>query len=250
MAIFTPFGRRRPESATEEPGRDLPEEVRQALPARFEAVGEALATAADSRPACAVVGRDVARDGAALGEALDGLRTTFRQVLGIDPDFASVEALSVAWSEATLEFLHALSCEDPLTGLASLAHLRARLDEIYREADQGGDDVPRTHALVVVDLAPGGQPRAAENRFARALQMVQVSEAVRALFPGGETIARLGTGRVAVVVRRYPRLGSSVGMLRDLLSGLEPGSAEVRLWIEGLPQSVGAARTLLDELTR
>ena len=41
----------------------------------------------------------------------------------------------MAWSDATLEYLHDLSCEDPLTGLASLAHVRTRLDEIYREAE-------------------------------------------------------------------------------------------------------------------
>ena len=51
------------------------------------------------------------------------------------PAFEAAEALSVAWSDATLEYLHDLSCEDPLTGLASLAHVRTRLDEIYREAE-------------------------------------------------------------------------------------------------------------------
>jgi hypothetical protein len=106
MAIFTSFGRRRSAPLGEAPEQELPDEVRLALPPRFEAVGEALVAAADTRPACAVVGRDVARDGAALGEALDGLRTTFDLVMGVEPDFASVEALSVAWSEATLEFLH------------------------------------------------------------------------------------------------------------------------------------------------
>ena len=90
---------------------------------------------ADVIGACTVVGRDVARDGAALGEALSGLRATYHLVLGTPPAFEATEALSVAWSEATLQYLHDLSCEDPLTGLASLAHVRTRLDEIYREAD-------------------------------------------------------------------------------------------------------------------
>ena len=80
MPIFPTFTfRRSPVAAAREAqGRDLPEDVRQALPMRFEAVGEALAVRArtSSRPA-RVVGRDVARDGAALGEALSGLRTTY-----------------------------------------------------------------------------------------------------------------------------------------------------------------------------
>lgn len=250
MAMFTSFGRRRPDSPAEEAARGLPDVIRQQLPDRFEAVGEALASAADTRPACAVVGRDVARDGAALGEALAGLRTTFLDVLGMEPDFASVEALSVAWSEATLEFLHGVSCEDPLTGLASRAHLRAKLDEVYREADQVGEKVPLTHAVVLVELSAAGHPGADEHRFTRAMQLVKVTETVRAVFAGGETIARLRADRAAVVVRRRPELGASVGMLRELLSGTERGATDVRLWIEGLPQSVAAARTLLDELAR
>ena len=80
MAIFTSFSRRRSPTVPQAPERDLPEATRQALPMRFEAVGEALASDANPVPACTVVGRDVARDGAALGEALDGLRTNFALV--------------------------------------------------------------------------------------------------------------------------------------------------------------------------
>lgn len=249
MAMFTAFGRRRPGSG-ETSGQELSDEVRQALPPRFEAVGEALVSARDSRPACAVVGRDVARDGAALGEALDGLRTTFDLVLGVEPDFASVEALSVAWSEATLEFLHDLSCEDPLTGMASLAHLRTRVDELYREADQTGELVSGTHALVVVEMAAHDLPRRAEHQFTRALHLVQVARMMRAVFAGGETIARLGADRAVVVVRRLPQLGGSVAMLRDLLADLELGATDVRVWIEGLPATPDSAPRLLDELSR
>jgi GGDEF domain-containing protein len=250
MATFLSFGRRRPVAVGEASEQGLPEEVRQALPPRFEAVGEALVVAADTRPACAVVGRDVARDGAALGEALDGLRTTFDLVMGIEPDVASVEALSVAWSEATLEFLHGLSCEDPLTGLASFAHLRARLDEMYREADQTGEAVSATHALVVVEMAAADLRRRAQHQFTRALHLVQIARMVRAVFAGGETIGRLSPDRAVVVVRRLPQLGASVAMLRELLDDLDLGATEVRVWIEGLPASPESATSLLDELSR
>ncbi|HEX5771160.1 MAG TPA: hypothetical protein VFY11_09355 [Nocardioidaceae bacterium] len=207
-------------------------------------------SAADTRPACAVVGRDVARDGAALGEALDGLRTTFDLVLGMEPDFASVEALSVAWSEATLEFLHDLSCEDALTGMASFAHLRTRVDELYREAEHTGEPMSRSHALVVVEMAAVDLRRRAEHQFTRALHLVQVAEMMRAVFSGGETIARLSADRAAIVVRRVPQLGASVAMLRELLGDLDLGATDVRLWIEGLPVSADSAPRLLDELSR
>ena len=250
MAIFTAFGRRRSTQVGEVPERELSEDVRQALPPRFEAVGEALVAAADTGPACAVVGRDVARDGAALGEALDGLRTTFELVMGIEPDFSSVEALSVAWSEATLEFLHELSCEDPLTGLASFAHVRTRLGEIYREADQTGDAVCACHALVVVEMAASDVRRHAEHQFTRALHLVQVAGMMRAVFTGGETIGRLSADRAVVVVRRVPQLGASVAMLRDLLGDLDLGATDVRVWIEGLPPTPESATRLLGELAR
>jgi GGDEF domain-containing protein len=250
MALFTSFGRRRSVSGGEASEQELPDVVRHSLPSRFEAVGEALSAAVDTRPACAVVGRDVARDGAALGEALDGLRTTFDLVMGVEPDFASVEALTLAWSEATLEFLHELSCEDPMTGLASLAHLRTRLGEIYRQGDHLGRSVAADHALVVVEMAVSDPVLRAEHQFTRALHLVQVAETIRAVFPGGETVARLGVDRAVVVVRRLPHLGAAVATLREVLGDLDLGATEVRVWIEGLPATADSATRLLDELSR
>lgn len=249
MVMFTSFGRRRVEAAGEAAGGALPEGVRQLLPARFEAVGEALGAAADTRPSCAVVGRDAARDGAALGEALHGLRTTFDLVLGVEPDFASVEALSVAWSEATLEFLHDISCEDPLTGMGTLPHVRSWLAALYREAELGGEPVAVSHGLVVLELVTA-VTGAAAGRFTRALRLVQVAQATRAVFAGEETIARVNPDRAVVVVRRTPRLGGSVAMLRELLADLDLGATDVRVWIEGLPRSAESAARLLDDLAR
>src|SRR4051794_17997091 len=179
------------------PERELPERVRRALPMRFEGVGDALLGGAgpndhsvDVIAACTVVGRDVARDGAALGEALSGLRTTYHMVLGTAPAFEATEALSVAWSDATLEYLHGLSCEDPLTGLASLAHVRTRLDEIYREAELTDVGVTSSHALVIVELRFRGPTDVPGHHFTRAMRLVQVAEAMRAVFSGGQTLGR------------------------------------------------------------
>ena len=229
---------------------DLPDDVRRALPMRFEAVGESLVSGADVTAACSVVGRDVARDGAALGEALSGLRTTYELVLGEPPAFDAAQALSVAWSEATLEYLHDLSCEDPLTGLASLAHVRTRLDEIYREAELTDVGVAGSHALVIVELCfrePTGGPG---HHFTRALRLVQVTEALRAVYSGGQTIGRLGLDRAVALVSRTVDLGTSVSLLRDFLDDLDLGDAELRVWIEGLPRQSDSATQLLDELTR
>jgi GGDEF domain-containing protein len=244
------FRRSSPTGPSSSAGRDLPEHVRQALPLRFEAVAEALVSRADLIAACTVVGRDVARDGAALGEALDALRTTYQMVRGNLPDFEATQALSVAWSEATLEYLHDLSCEDPLTGLASLAHVRSRLDEIYREAELTDVGVSGSHALVVVELSfrdPVGVPG---HHFTRAMRLVQVAEATRAVYSGGQTLGRLGLDRAVAVVPRTVDLGMSVSLLRDFVADLDLGDADARVWIEGLPSSAGSASRLLDELSR
>ena len=255
MAIFAPFIRRKSAVGEQTLGRDLPEAIRQALPMRFEAVGEALASDADTIAACTVVGRDVARDGAALGEALDGLRATYSLVKGTAPDFGSAQALSIAWSEATLEYLHQLSCEDPLTGLASLAHVRTRLAELYRSGEQADVSVQTSHALVIVEITFSRQPSPRQtsvsgHTFTRALRLVQIAEAVRSVFSGGETIGRLGLERAVAVVPRDPDLGGCVALLRNLLDALDLGSADVRVWIEGLPASTESAARLLDDLAR
>jgi hypothetical protein len=249
MAMFT-FTRRRSDPVPDCQMGGLPLDVRESLPLRFEAVGEALVSGGDVSASCHVVGRDVARDGAALGEALSGLRTTFALVRGTDPPFEATEALSVAWSEATLEYLHDLSCEDPLTGLTSLAHVRTRLAEVYRDAELTDAPVRASHALVVVEVRIQGRALLEEHQFTRALRMVQVAEAMRAVFSGGETIGRLGLHRAVGVVRRAPDLGTSVTLLREFIGDLDLGSADVRVWIEGLPGTPESATRLLDDLAR
>ena len=243
--------RRTPSPVVPAPGTDLPEDIRLALPMRFEAIAEALwldaVSAADVIGACTVVGRDVARDGAALGEALSGLRATYHLVLGSPPAFEATEALSVAWSEATLQYLHDLSCEDPL---ASLAHALTRLDDINREADLTDVGLPRSHALVIVELSFRGPTSVPGHHFTRAMRLVQVAEALRAVYSGGQTLGRLGLDRAVAVVPRTTDLGMTVALLRDFLSDLDLGTTDVRVWIEGLPVSGDSATRLLDDLAR
>jgi len=246
MANFAALSRRRSVGGVHEmPERELSESDRRALPAGFDAVGEALASGTDPAAACAEMGRALARDGASLGEALSDLGTTYARVLGREPAHLATVALSVAWSEATLEYLHQLSCEDPLTGLASLAHIRTRLDEIYRECENDGVDVRTAHALVVVEA------RSAEHaHLGRALLLARVADALHTVFPGGETVARVGADRAVAVVRRRPDLGSAVAVLKEYLDDICLDADLIRVWIEGLPGHADSATSLLDELAR
>jgi hypothetical protein len=244
MRTLALFSRRRAEPA---PERRLTGAERRDVPLGYDAVAEALVGGRSPAAACAEVGRDVAADGASLGEALSGLRATYAAVGAGVPDFAAAEALSVAWSEETLGFLHDVTCEDPLTGLASAPHLRARLAEVYRGAE-GGQSVRRTHALVVVEVPPRADGLVeAAPAFGRALGFAAVAEVLHGGFAGDETVARLGRDRVAALVRRTDGLGESVARVRAALERLElPTTALV--WIEGLPGQQELAVRLLAEL--
>jgi len=205
------------------------------LPAHFDAVSEALAGGAHIVEACWVAGRRLAEEGASLGEGLDGLRSATRLIRRRDPVFDESQALSLAWSEATLEYLHGLSCNDPLTGLSTLAHVRERISDLYREA------AARSHALVVtqVALVRGG------DAVSRARTLTLLGHTARTVFSGGEAIGQVGVDRLVVVAPRNEQLADRVSLLRRMA---EPTA--VRVWIEGLPETDDHAATLLDELAR
>lgn len=229
--------------------KEMPERLRKKLPARFVAVGEALAAGSDAHAACAVVGRDLARDGIDLSEALHDLRSTFALVARTEPDFASTRALGIAWADETLGYLHEVSCENPLTGLATLAHVRGRLAEIQRGAESRGFRGDLGYALVVVDVPLlSGADR--DARFGSALVMAQVASQVRLVFEGEESIGEASPSRLLVVAERTENLGNRVSVLRELLVEATPADCVVRVWIEGLPATASATSTLLDELAR
>ena len=264
---LTSFARRRAVDS-QTPGRELTTSERQSLPLGFDAVDEALVSGSSPLAACAVAGRVLAGDGASLGEALSGLKETYTALGGAMPDFTAVEALSVAWSEATLDFLQDVSCDDPLTGLASMAHLRTRLAELYREAERSGTSVRDGYALVVIETKagrarpegsttqPGWEARDAStpssggtDPFTRALRLAAVADTVRTVFSGEETIARLGVDRLTALVRRGSDLGETVALLRTMLDDLDL-SQDTRMWIEGLPGHPDSGVRLLGELSR
>lgn len=246
-----PFTTRRRRATTGDPEtrEELSSQLRAALPPRFEAVGEALVSGSGTVPACEVAGALLARDGLSLEEALERLAATTRLVLGTEPRFADTRALTVAWSDAVLGYLHGLSCDDPLTGLASLAHLRGRVSDAYRGEGRTGAPASESHALVVVAAPPW--PDAASGRddvLTRAMRTAQLGDTARTVFAGPETIGHVAPGRVVVLAGRDDRIGRRVGLLRRMLDG--GAVPHARVWIEGLPDSDEAAGRLLDELTR
>lgn len=228
----------------------LSERDRLRLPPMFEAVGEALAGGWDATAACEAVGRVLGQQGVSLEETLGGLRTTYELVRGFEPPFAHTSALAVGWSESTLGYLHQLSCADPLTGLASMAHLRGRLAELYRGVTREPAHLRDSHALVIVETVPWGRTSGVGEVFGGDLVMSRIGESVRSVFRGSETICRIGPRRVVVLADRDEHLGRRLGLLRRLLVGAERQYGHVRIWVEGLPEADDSAATLLDELSR
>jgi len=241
-----PRGRRDPHGAQEHGGHHGGSGTDHSA---YLAIAEALHDGTDVVPASDEVGRQLATDGVSLLEALDGLSALYRSIAGGEPAFAAVRALSSSWAEASLIYLHTLSCEDPLTGLSSLAHLRSRLGELYREAEFRGTSVPQTHALVVVEPLnpPGTSP------FERELRLVDVAECLRIVFCGGDVLGRVGTRRAAALVGRDPNLPEQVETVRALITQwrLDTDVPQLaRVWIEGLPGSEAMGERVLDELAR
>lgn len=239
VGIFATRAKR--SAAAPEAMDDLTEELRAALPPYFEAVGEAIASGAAPLAACGEAGRELARAGVAFGDALDSLRTTVWMVRGREPDHPEVRSLSVGWSEATLGYLHRLSCVDPLTGLSTQAHVRGRLTEIFRDPTLSTGGARHHHALVVIEALDDG------GTLDHAARMARLGEIGRAVFAGAETIGRVGPRRIVVIATRDDRLARRVAVLRRMLDQAHP---EARLWIEGLPDSDSAAGALLEELAR
>lgn len=247
MGFFPALRRLDPAAGRRAPGPRDGAEPPLPVPPLAEAVADALAQGGgDVLAACAVMGHQTAADGIDLGEALHSLRLAFEAVTEAEPSFAATEALARAWSEETLAYLHGVSCEDPLTGLSTPAHLRGRLSEIHRAAEQAGQRVSRTHALVVVELPPIRHT----DPFGNALLLVRCGEHLQEALSGDRTVSRVGARRLVGLAGRTPRLAGDVAGVRDLVCGLLTGRAGPRVWIEPLPDDLALSARLLDELAR
>lgn len=211
----------------------LPSGIAETIPPMFNVIAEAILADDAVTDACDVVGRDLAALGVSLDEALRDLRATTQVAVRRDPSFDETHALSLGWSEATLGYLHGLSCVDPLTGLATQAHLREAIAAAYR------DGVPAQRALVVLDSADRGMA------VSSARTMTVLGQHARTVFARDETISQVGNGRIVVLTDRSDVLAERVALLRRMT-----GAHAQRIWIEGLPASESSAAFVLDELAR
>lgn len=212
---------------------------------QFVAIGEALESGhADIASVAHVVGASAATLGSPLQEVLDHLERTYSDH-GALPAYDVVKALAVAWTEETLAHQHQVSCEDPLTALSTVAHLRSRLGDVYRGAERDGVKANEVHTLVVVQL-----PEASGNQLSSSLAMLEAAEAIRTVYSGDETIAQVTPRRAVALVERARTDRTTLELLQILVRSLQTGDAEPRLWIEALPRHAAGIGWLLAELTR
>lgn len=191
--------------------------------------------------ACGGLGRERARGGIGIGEALTDLAALCYVLDGAgEPPLHLTRPLAEGWADAGLASMSQATCEDPLTGLATLPYLRTRLGEVYREARQAGGCAADTHRLLVAE--PPGQL----DPWDRLSVLILVSNELRAAFPGGETLALASSARAFALVRALPELRFRATGLRRNLAALHG----TRLRLLKPPAQQEEALRLLDGLAR
>lgn len=184
------------------------------------------------------VGASAAQWGVPLHEVLDHVERAFAPD---QPSFAATRAAAVAWAERALVRHADISCEDPLTSLATVPYVRSRLTEIYRGAENVGGRASDSTAVVVVEL-----PRShVGHELELSLRALHVAEILRTVFAGDETVAQLTPRRFAALVARDRTDDITLSLLAMLLDRAVGEHGQSRLWVEQLPASVdGVAQVL------
>lgn len=231
--------------------------------AEIDDVCHAVLDGAELAPALRHLGRARAERGAGLGETLCDLAALHAVVNGPgasdgivspDPDATPARLIRVtalAWADVVLDQLAHTEVSDGLTGLSSPAYLRARLREVYREAE--AQDVPVSDKYVLVLLAPDVSRTSGWSRLAA---MVLLADSLRAVYNGGQTLAAIGPATLAVLAERDGRCAARLAELRWSAAArlsVDPTLAEIGpppVWLEQLPATHEAACRLLVELAR
>ncbi|MCD9154889.1 hypothetical protein [Aeromicrobium duanguangcaii] len=186
------------------------------------------------------VGASAASLGVPLHEVLDRVERSFD---GLEPSFAMVRGVAVAWAETSRVLQLETSCEDPLTQLSTVAHLRHSLDALYRGAIRDDTTVSDRHGLLVVELH-----RQSGHALESTLHAVDVSVALRTAFPGDEVIAHLTPRRFCVLADR-DRLDQPTMNLVSILLRRTFESPPPRVWLELLPAAAQDVTWVVDALT-
>ncbi len=174
-----------------------------------------------------VVGASAALDGSPLDEVIDLVEEAFDGA----PRHVAVRAACLGWAERAVARVHEAGCEDPLTSLSTVPHLHSRLGDVYRAAAVEEQRAGDGHVLVVVDVGVGR----ARSSLETSVRAIEVGQVLRSVYPGGETVARVGPGRFVVVSARERADATTLALVGVLLGRTPAGGAAPRLGVEVLP---------------
>lgn len=209
------------------------------------------------------LGRARAQAGAGLEETLTDLAALHAVLsnaqvrdglIATDPNAAPtrlVRAAALAWAEASFGEMRNAETTENLTNLATLAYLRTRFGEVYRQSARLGVPPAETHVLLVVTL-----DLSSVTGWARLMAMVLVADALREVFDGGESIALLGPSVAAVLADREPGFSDralSAGWLITERLAVDPQLESSRrpvMRLERLPGTREGAHELLEKISR
>jgi len=215
----------------------------------------AAADGGDLAAAVAALGRARAWSGSGLDETLLDLAALHAVLASdaasgvgrlIDLDVVPsplLRATALGWAEVASDLLGSREAVDPATGMATASYLRTRLGEVYRARAW----VSHLLLFAALDVSPlRGLPR--------SVAMALVGEALREVFPGGETVALVGPSVAAVLARRDGVLSGAVAGVRRLLGRRLAVDSQLRVlgppavWSQPLPDTHSAACELLARL--
>jgi hypothetical protein len=205
-----------------------------------DAVCEGLVASGATRPSLPAAARCLGEQRAQIGTQLDEARADLDIAFHLSRlrgrrRLEVLDALTIGWAEFGVERLAALPVLDSRSEMATVAYLRLRLRELYREAALTARDVATSHLLVVVETEHTDQRLVAEAR------LTTLHSALEYAFLGGESIVAVTPRRVvALAANDEPRLAESLARLRgELRTALAEGRLPAfRCWRQPLPSDV------------
>ncbi|SFB34331.1 hypothetical protein SAMN05216266_108289 [Amycolatopsis marina] len=233
-----------------------------ALP-EVDAVCAALVRGRGPEHALTGLGRARAAAGAGLAETLAdlaALHAVLDQVGSTDgfvsPDVDAtpprlLRVTAVAWADVAFDQFAGAEVTDPLTGLPTMAYLRTRLGELYRQAERDERPAAELHTLLVVAM-----DFTAAAGWSRLTGMILAADALKVVFDGGESLAVLGPSTMAVLAPRDNGIAAKAVLLRRELTerlAVDRQLREVgtpRLRLLRLPGTHAQAGDLLTDLRR
>ena len=185
-----------------------------------------------------------------LGMLLEEVAASVDRLAALTPDsralhsFSAGISLATGWSHGHLYGVHEADCVDGLTGLATLAVLRLRIEQVADQSAWMGIALEQSYCIVVVDT-----DIAATDVFESEIAMMSIADRLRSHYCAGETIAR-HAGRILVLASNSERTRSQLlDVLADMRSLSLPATTRIFGWIEEMSTALSDGTKIAEFLT-